>query len=51
MNARTDGVRCQSAGSSDLLVTKTRHFPHEEYVTVERCERGEGVIDGKVDIL
>jgi hypothetical protein len=51
MNARTNGIRCQSARASDLFIAKTRHFPHEEYVTVEISQYGEGLIDSKVDIL
>ncbi len=51
MNARTDGIRCQSARPSDLFIAKTRHFPHEEYVTVEISQCGEGLVDSKVDIL
>jgi hypothetical protein len=51
MDARTDGIRCQSARPSDLFIAKTRHFPHEEYVTVEISQCGEGFVDSKVDVL
>jgi hypothetical protein len=36
---------------SDLVIAKARHFPHREYVTVEVCQGGEGLVDGEVDIL
>ena len=51
MNARTDGIRCQSARPSDLFIAKTRHFPHEKNITVEISQDGEGFVNGKVDIL
>ena len=51
VNARSDGVRCESAGLGDLLITKSRHFPHQKYVAVELVQRAEGPIDSEIDIL
>ena len=51
MNAGTNGIRCQSARPSDLFIAEARHFPHDEYVTVEITQCGEGLVDGQVDIL
>ena len=51
MDARADAVRCQSARASDLFIAKARHFPHQEYVTIEIRQGGERLVDREVDIL
>jgi len=51
MDARADGVPCQSARSADLVVAKPRHFSHEEYVTVEVGQCGQSLVDCEIDIL
>ena len=51
MDARTDGVRCQSARTSDLVIAKASDFAHEKHVAIEIGQRGERVVDREIDVL
>jgi hypothetical protein len=51
MDARADGVGCESARPSDLFITKARDLSHQEDVTVEVWQCGERLVHCEIDIL
>lgn len=51
MDAGTDGIRCQTAGPSNLLVSEAGYFSHEKHVAIHFCQRGQRLIDREVDVL
>src|SRR5262245_40216359 len=51
MDARSDGVRCQSACLTDFGIAEASYLPHEEDVTVDVWQCGEGLVDGQTDVL